>query len=144
MLHLKLETKLRLEMKWLPISAILVIRDQAKTRDEMASEMTPGTWVIFKSDNGPVQAFWLGKTISKCDWGNECIWLNNTRGGKDVEGAQIAAGTYAINVQWYALKDASVPLKIHCGRRCFDKTINQVFGSRVWVSRKRTIRSNRG
>lgn len=65
----------------------------------MDSELTPGAWVLFKRDNDPVQTFWLGKTMPKSEWRNECIWLTNTHGGKDVEGAQIATSTYAINVQ---------------------------------------------
>ena len=133
------------------------IRDNAQIRHEMTSTLTPGTWVIFKSDGDPEQSFWLGKTLPRHEWGNECLYLNTTDRDEDVEGAKIVAGTYAINVQWYAPKVVSVPpeyvveggdnampfVQSNYNLLCtgFENGMHQVEGEKVRDPRQRTVRS---
>ena len=47
-------------------------------RDEMASTLTPGSWVMYKSTEED-QPFWLGKTISKKEWKNRLQRLGEVK-----------------------------------------------------------------
>ena len=124
----------------------------------MASQLTPNDWVIFKSTGDEDQPFWLGKTLSKSEWGNSCMWYNNTGRGKIEDGALIPAGKYGINVQWYTQKVIGVlEYVIEGGDNAksiiqsnqdliltgFDEHMHQVIGRRTRAPRQRTVRSNR-
>ena len=128
-----------------------------QSRNEMASQLTPGSWIIFNSQGDNDQPIWLGRAMPKAEWSNSCIKKNNARGEKIIDGAKVARGGYAINVQWYTQKvigileyvlaggDNAMPIVssnhalILAG---FDDNMNQVHGSRTRVPRRRTVRSN--
>ena len=95
--------------------------------------------------------------MSKPDWNNSCIWYNDTNRQMDIEGAAVAARTYAINVQWYTQKiigtleyqiengDDAKPLVQSNSTLLWtgiDDNMHQVLGTRVRVPRRRTTRSN--
>ena len=128
------------------------------TINEMASQLTPGSWIIFNSNGDIDEPLWLGRAMPKAEWSNSCIMRNDTRGVKIIDGAKVSRGGYAINVQWYTQKvigileyvvaggDNAIPIVssnsdlIYVG---FDDNMHQVHGSRTRVPRRRTIRSNR-
>ena len=70
-------------------------------RNEMASGLTPGSWIIFKGSGGTDQVIWLGRAISKAEWGNDCKRKNSSRNTKMIDGVEVTRNEYAINVQWY-------------------------------------------
>ena len=57
--------------------------------------------MIFKGSGATDQVIWLGRTISKLGWRNNCILKNNSRGTKNIEGAKVTQSGYAVNAQWY-------------------------------------------
>ncbi len=54
--------------------------EMRSSRNEMASRLTAGDWVAYKSRGDPDQPFWIGKTLPKDEWGNQCIWKNDSHG----------------------------------------------------------------
>ncbi len=115
---------------------------------EMASRLTAGDWVAYKSRGDPDQPFWIGKTLPKSEWGNQCIRKNDSHGQVTIEGAMISKGGFAINVQWYTQKVLGVlEYIIEDGEDAkplvqnnkeliltgFDKNMHQVYGTRACV-----------
>jgi hypothetical protein len=91
-------------------NALLQVMKQ--TRNEMMANLTHGDWVMFESPEPNVQPFWIGRAVSKEEWGNAC-WYKNETGTRQMlaEGVPLHRGEYAINVQWYTLRDAGSPLE---------------------------------
>ena len=131
------------------------IAERKASSREMASNLTPGTWMLFASSDVE-QPIWLGRAMTKPEWGNACIWKNETRKKQKIGGGEgIQPGGYAINVQWYThtevgsllyriekeephpLVQADVFL-LHSG---FEMT--QVVGARANVPRSRSVRYRR-
>ena len=102
------------------------------------------------------QSIWLARAMTKPEWGNACIWKNETTKKQKIGGGEgIKPGGYAINVQWYThtevgsllyriekeephpLVQADVFL-LHSG---FEMT--QVVGARANVPRSRSVRNRR-
>ena len=126
--------------------------------NDMTSRLTPGDWIIFRSTRDEDQPFWLGRTLSKQEWDNQCIWYNDRGRNKTFEGAIIKNGKYGINVQWHTQKvigileyiveggDNAHPI-VQSNRDLiltgFDKHIHQVIGTRTRAPRQQTVRSNR-
>jgi hypothetical protein len=133
-----------------------------QTRNDMAASLNVDSWVIFKSSNDEEQPFWLGRTVSNTEWGNACIWLNDTRRNKTFYAdttapVLIKPNSYAINVQWYTQKtigvleyiveggDNAIPfIQSNSGLLLVvpEEHIIRVLGQNVRVSRRRTVRSN--
>ena len=83
-----------------------------QTRDEMVQNITHGDWVMFQSPEPNVQPFWIGRVVSKEEWSNACIYKNEaTRRFALGGGVRLDRGKYAINVQWYTVRDAGCPLE---------------------------------
>ena len=120
---------------------------QRQNQNEMVSQLTPGSWVIFKGSGETDQPIWLGRAISKPEWDNSCVWKNNSRCTKMIEGVEIGRHEYAINVQWYTQKvvgvleyvlDTTKPVvQSNCGLVLagFDDHMHQVYGSSIRVPR---------
>ena len=70
----------------------------------MASQLTPGAWVLFKGRGHTDQFIWMGRTISKLGWNNYCVLKNVSSVTKSIEGAVVSRNNYTINVQWYTQK----------------------------------------
>ncbi len=62
--------------------------------NEMASRLNAGDWIAYKSKGDPDQPFWIGKTLPKSEWGNQCIRKNDSHGNKTIEGAIISRGGF--------------------------------------------------
>ena len=100
------------------------------------------------------QAIWLGRAISKPEWGNDCTKKNSSRATKFIEGVEVTQNGYAVNVQWYTQKTRGVPehaldttlpvVQSNCELVLagFDDQMHQVHGSRTRVPRRRTVWSN--
>ena len=63
--------------------------ERRQSRNDMAKGLGMGDWLIFKSDRDRKQPFWLGRAVSKSEWGGLCVKHNNTGGTKDIEGAEV-------------------------------------------------------
>ena len=125
-----------------------------QNRNEMAAQLTHGSWVAFKSAGDMDSIFWIGRAISKPEWDNCCIVKNDSSGNKNIEGAAVGQNGYAINVQWYTQKVVGVlefviyenPPIVQSNNDLvlvgFDESMHQVHGSRTRVPRRRTVRSN--
>jgi hypothetical protein len=140
----------------------MAIQLRNRTRNEMASSLNVDSWVIFRSSNDEDQPFWLGRTVGLEEWGNSCIWYNDTRRTKTfytdtVAPVVIKHNSYVINVQWYTQKtigvleyvieggENAVPfIQSHLGLLLVvpGENINRVIGQNVRVPRRRTVRSN--
>ena len=119
-------------------------------RDEMASTLTPGSWVIYKSTEED-QPFWLGKTVSKKEWKGNCIWKNDSNETKEFDGVLILACSFAVNVQWYTQKtygvleykiepeEPSVQATVNLIKIGFDEQIATVRGGKVRSKRDRIL-----
>ena len=129
--------------------------ERRQSRNKMASQLTLGSWAIFKGTGQSNESIWLGRTIPKLDWGNACIQKNNSRVTKNIDGVDVPRNGYAINVQWYKQKVVGVleyvldeyvaivqssSTLVYAG---FDAHMHQVSGTSVRVPRRRTNRSNR-
>lgn len=138
-------------------SATKTLAARRQSRNDMAKGLGMGDWLVFKSTDDPKQPFWLGRAVSKSDWGGQCIKHNNSNGSKVIEGAMVSKNGYAINVQWYTVKeDGGLEYVIEGGDNAqpfvcsnhsllltgINESVNQVTGSRVRVTRRRTVRSN--
>jgi hypothetical protein len=132
--------------------------EMRNSRNEMASRLTAGDWVAYKSRGDSDQPFWIGKTLRKIEWENQCIWKNDSHGNVTIEGAIISRGGFAINVQWYTQKVLGVPeyiiedgedakLLVQSNKDLiltgFDKNMHQVYGTRARVPRQRLVQSSR-
>jgi hypothetical protein len=120
----------------------------------MTAGLSHGDWMLFKGGEGDSQMVWLGRAVSKTEWSNQCIWKNET--GRDLIAGQVrvARNEYAINVQWYTLRQADNPLEYVIEKTEPDPIVNnnkellhagfimtQVIGSRSRVPRRRNVRS---
>eukprot|EP00984_Skeletonema_dohrnii_P024295 scaffold13403_cov120-Skeletonema_dohrnii-CCMP3373.AAC.2 len=128
--------------------------DRVHEKNEMTTLLRPGDWMFFKGGEGDSQLVWLGRAVSKTEWSNQCIWKNET--GRDLIAGhvRVARNEYAINVQWYTLKQADNPLEYVIEKAEPDPIVNnnkellhagfpmtQVIGSRSRVPRRRNVRS---
>ena len=79
----------------------------------MAAKLTHGDWVMFESPEPNVQLFWDGRSVSKAEWQNSCTYQNGTRARQMMMSGSVPLnpGEYAINVQWYTIRDAAIPLE---------------------------------
>ena len=74
--------------------------------------LTPGDWLMFESPEPNVQPFWIGRAVSKREWNDACWYRNETGSRQMLSGAlPLDSGEYAINVQWYDLRDIANPLE---------------------------------
>ena len=122
--------------------------------NEMSAQLTPGSWVTFKSTVDIDNIIWIGRGISKPEWENCCILRNDSSGNKNIEGASVGRNGYAINFQWYTQKVVGViefvidknPPIVQSNSDLvlvgFDEYMHQVHGSRTHIPRRRTFRSN--
>jgi len=80
--------------------------DHLREKNEMTTQLSHGDWMLFRGGEGDSQMVWLGRAVSKTEWSNQCIWKNET--GRDIIAGhvKIARNEYAINVQWYTLRQA--------------------------------------
>ena len=130
---------------------------QKASRNEMASKLTVGSWVLFKSPDNDEQPIWLGRTVGRADWNDTCILKNNTTRAKVIDGAAIPGKTYAINVQWYTQKvigvleyvieggDSAIPVVQSNSSLlvvAHDEHMTRVLGNNVRVPRRRAVRTN--
>ena len=67
----------------------LQLSQRRLTRNEMASQLTPGSWVVFKSTDNADQLICLSRTLSNSEWGNSCIKKNDKSGTKNIDGAKV-------------------------------------------------------
>ena len=109
---------------------------------------------MFESPEPNEQPFWIGRAVSKDEWNNSCIYQNETQGRQMLSGnVPLHPGEYAINVQWYTVRDAANPREyimwdanptpfVNNYRTLvlaeFDMT--QIVGNSVLVPRQRTVR----
>lgn len=129
-------------------------RDHLREKNEMTTQLSHGDWMLFKGGEGDSQMVWLGRAVSKTEWSNQCIWKNET--GRDIIAGhvKIARNEYAINVQWYTLRQADNLLEYVIEKTEPDPIVNnnkellhagfsmtQVVGSRSRVPRRRNVRS---
>ena len=63
----------------------------------MASSLTPGSWLTFKGSGATDQVIWLGRTISKLEWRNNCVTKNDSRGPKNIDPTKVTENGYAVN-----------------------------------------------
>ena len=126
----------------------LQLSERCESRKKMAPQLTPGAWVLFKGSGQAEQLIWLGRTIYKLGWNNDCVLKNVSSGTKNIEGAAVSRNVYAINVQWYTQKVVGVleyivytgaPVvqsNIYLVYSGFDEYMHQVHGSRIQVPRR--------
>lgn len=134
------------------------VRLRKACANELTKELTISSWLIFKSTNDEDQPIWLGRTVTKPEWQNACVWKNDTGRQQDIEGAMIPAHTFAINIQWYTQKVIGILEYIVEGGENVvpfvnsnsdlllvvpDEHITQVIGANVRVPRRRNVRSTR-
>lgn len=127
-------------------------RDHLRDKNEMTTQLSHGDWMLFKGGEGDSQMVWLGRAVSKTEWSNQCIWKNET--GRDIIAGhvKIARNEYAINVQWYTLRQADNLLEYVIEKTEPDPIVNnnkellhagfsmtQVVGSRSRVPRRRNV-----
>ena len=76
-------------------------------RTAITTNLTPGDWVMFGSPEPNVEPFWIGRAMSKAEWNNSCWYRNATNRRQLLTGGipLDPGGEYAINVQWYTLRD---------------------------------------
>lgn len=88
------------------------LRTIKQTRNEITMALTPGDWLMFESPEPNVQPFWIGRAVSKREWNDACWYRNETGSRQMLSGAlPLDSGEYAINVQWYDLRDIANPLE---------------------------------
>ena len=127
-------------------------RDHLREKNEMTTQLSHGDWMLFRGGEGDSQMVWLGRAVSKTEWSNQCIWKNET--GRDIMAGhvKIARNEYAINVQWYTLRQADNLLEYVIEKTEPDPIVNnnkellhagfsmtQVVGSRSRVPRRRNV-----
>ena len=57
------------------------IAERKASSREMTSNLTPGTWMLFVSSEVE-QLIWLGRAMTKHEWGNACIWKTKQQRSK--------------------------------------------------------------
>ena len=126
----------------------LQLSERRESLNKMASQLNPGAWVLFKGSGKTDQFIWMGRTISKLGWNNDCVLKNVSSDTKNIEGAEVSRNGYAINVQWYTQKVVGVlEYVVYTGAPVvqsnsdlvyagFDEYMHQVNGSRIRVPRQ--------
>ena len=86
--------------------------ERVHDKNDMTSKLSHGDWMLFKGGNGGCsQRVWLGRAMSKSEWSNQCIWKNESTRIQVADGVPVAPNQYAINVQWYTLRQADSTLE---------------------------------
>ena len=86
----------------------LQLLERRHNRNEMAAQLTPGSWVAFNIIGDIYNIIWIGRAISKPEWDNCCILKYGSSGNKNIEGASVGRNGYTINIQWYTQKVVGV------------------------------------
>ena len=79
------------------------IRSQAITqhRNEIASKLTIGDFILFDKNDDEVEQVWLGRIMPNPDWGGQGVCVNVERGNMSFGGVQVGRGEVALYVMWY-------------------------------------------
>ncbi len=96
-----------------------------KDRNESASKLSVGDWVIFDSgeEDDPI---WLGRVMSHPDWGGQGVQQNVTRRIQSYpSGAKIGRNEVAMNIIWYEKMDISLDALDYQVSRSFTSPIVQ-------------------
>ena len=81
----------------------VAIQAQAMTqhRNEIASKLTVGDFILFDKSGDEVEQVWLGKIMPNLDWGGQGVCVNVERGNMSFGGVQVGRGEVALYVMWY-------------------------------------------
>ena len=81
----------------------VAIQAQALTRhrNEIASELTVGDFILFDKSGDDVEQVWLGRIMPNQKWGGQGVCVNVERGNMSFGGVQVGRGEVALYVQWY-------------------------------------------
>ena len=82
------------------VAAALV--QQNKNRDEVASALTVGDWVVFDACDDELEPVWLGRVMSNPKWDGQGIKRNNTSRMMSYDnGVKVGKGEVGVFVIWY-------------------------------------------
>ena len=126
---------------------------KAKNRNDHASKLSVGEWVLFAGDNDDEEPIWLGRVMSNTNWEGQGVKQNNqTRKVVHSSGVEISRGEVAVFVMWYEkINIMSDKLDYHVSRTNtepivqnskylipFDFEVHRVIGESNPVPRLRT------
>jgi len=79
------------------------VQERVELRNEQASQLTVGDWVIFQgTKEESAEPIWLGRVMSNTEWGGQGVWKNDTKKQKKYPlGITVARNEVAIFVMWY-------------------------------------------
>ena len=78
------------------------VQNQNKSRNEVASKLTVGAWVLFDTSDDDLEPIWLGRVMSNPKWDGQGVFQNKTsRIVSYSSGVKIGKGEVAIFVMWY-------------------------------------------
>jgi len=72
-----------------------------KNRNEIASKLTVGDFVLFRKTDDDVEPIWLGRIMSNPDWSGQGVYENETRKRHSFHGVSIGRGEVGLYVMWY-------------------------------------------
>ena len=77
-------------------------REKARLDGEnIAKKLVNEDWLLFECRNDDSDELWLGKAVSKEEWGGKCS-EEHTRSKTKIEGVALDKGDFKIAVAWYA------------------------------------------
>ena len=72
-----------------------------KNRNEVASQLTVGDFVLFRKIDDDIEPIWLGRIMSNPDWSGQGVYMNKTRQRPSFQGVSIGRGEVGLYVMWY-------------------------------------------
>jgi len=81
----------------------VAMQSQTITRDrnELASKLTVGDFVLFRKNDDDVEPIWLGRIMSNPDWQGQGVYQNHSRQRSSFHGVAIGQGEVGLYVMWY-------------------------------------------
>ncbi|KAL7534418.1 hypothetical protein ACHAXR_005863 [Thalassiosira sp. AJA248-18] len=95
----------------------MAIANETRNRNEVASKLTVGDWVLFDS-NEDEQPIWLGRVMANPEWGGQGVLQNKSSSIKKYPGGvEVKKNGVAMNIMWYEKIDIdSDSLDYHVSR----------------------------
>ena len=102
------------------------IQVNTKHRNDIASSLSVGDWVLFNGHKDEVEPIWLGRVVSNSEWEGQGVSQNTTsRIISYSNGVKVSKGEVAIFVIWYEKIDVMSDLLDYWVSRSETKPIVQ-------------------
>ena len=76
-------------------------RVSTSDRNEIASSLTPGEFILFDTSDDELEPIWLGRIMSNPEWQGQGVRKNNSRRIMSYDGVKVGKGEVGMYVMWY-------------------------------------------